>query len=333
MKYLLRFPISPVTQNMDREPPRAMPLAYWVIVAALFVFGFLGAASIGLPFFALALFLVLRGIAGRPRRDFWPPIVGFVLFFAGFWGVGYLFGPVSCSTVYSFHQEIGPGETVARTTIDNTRTTCDSPFLPKRVKAEAPPLWPTILSAVGIGVGGAYLTRLALMHLGKGKQPPIVQSEQGPDPRPPPRTPEAGFLYWLVTGAFVVFGFLAIFSIGLPLLVLGLVLAALSDVRHRPATFWPPILGIALFFLTYVLVAPGFCSQTSIPVTSRAPTTVEPQFGPITCTRIVLPDYSGVEHPALWPSVVVAVVVGVAGALITRFLIGRRAKRLVERRS
>lgn len=98
-----------------------MPLWYWVIVAAIFVLGFLGAASIGLPFFALALFLVLRGIAGRPRRDFWPPVIGIVLFFVGFWGVGYLFGPVSCTTVYSFHAEAGPGETIARTTIDNTR--------------------------------------------------------------------------------------------------------------------------------------------------------------------------------------------------------------------
>jgi hypothetical protein len=312
---------------MDREPPRATPLSYWVVTAALFVLGFLGAASIGLPFFALALFLVLRGIAGRPRHDFWSPVVGIVLFFAGFWGVGYLFGPVSCSTIYSFHEEIGPGETVASTTIDNTRTTCDSPFLPKRIKGEAPPLWPTILSAVGIGIGGAYLTRLALMRLGKGKQPPIVEIEQGPDSMPPPRTPEAGFVYWLVTGALVVFGFLAIFSIGLPLLVLGLALAALSDVRHRPATFWPPIAGLSLFFAAYTLVAPLTCTLTPIPVTVGTRSDVEPQINPMTCTRIALPDYSGVDPPALWPSVVAAAVVGVMGAATTRYLIRKRAAR------
>ncbi|HET6770718.1 MAG TPA: hypothetical protein VFH75_03660 [Actinomycetota bacterium] len=327
MQYLLRFPISPVTKNMDRESPRAMPLAYWVIVAALLVLGFLGAASIGLPFFALALLLVLRGIAGRPRRDFWPPVAGIVLFFAAFWGVGFLFGPVSCSTVYSFRAETGPGDTVARTTIDNTRTSCDSPFLPKRIKGEAPPLWPTILSAVGIGIGGAYLTRLALMRLGNGKKPPVVDSEQEPDSRPPPRIPDAGFVYWLVTGAFVVFGFLAIFSIGLPLLALGLALAALSDVRHQPAIFWPPLAGIAVFFIAYILVAPLTCTLTPTPVTVGTPSAVEPQINPMTCTRIALPDYSGVESPALWPSVVAAVVVGVLAGSSTRYLIRKRATR------
>jgi hypothetical protein len=303
-----------------------MPLSYWVVTAALFVLGFLGAASIGLPFFALALFLVLRGIAGRPRRDFCPPVVGIVLFFAAFWGVGYLFGPVSCTTIFSGSVEFAPGDTEP-TIIDNTRTTCDSPFLPKRIEGEAPPLWPTILSAVGIGIGGAYLTRLALSNWGKGNKPPIVEIEQGPDRRPPPRTPEAGFVYWLVTGAFVVFGFLGIFSIGLPLLMLGLALAALSDVRHRPATFWPLIAGIALFFATYFLVAPGFCTQTPSPVTSQKLPNAQPQLNSTTCTRIILPDYSGSAHPALWPSVVAAVVVGVIGASATRFLVLKRATR------
>ena len=305
-----------------------MPLAYWVVTAALFVLGFLGAASIGLPFFALALFLVLRGIAGRPRRDFWPPVVGIVLFFAAYWGVGYLFGPVSCTTIHSGSVEFAPGDTEP-TIIDSTRTICDSPFLPRRTKAEAPPLWPTILSAVGIGIGGAYLTRLALSHGGKGKKPPIMEIEQGPDSRPPPRTPNAGFVYWLVTGAFVVFGFLAIFSVGLPLLVLGLAMAALSDVRDRPTTFWPPLTGIALFFLAYILVAPLACTQTPTLVTVGTSSEVEPQIIPMTCTRIVLPDYKGVREPALWPSVVAAAVVGGLGALITRYLIAKRATRSV----
>lgn len=304
-----------------------MPLWYWVVTAALLVLGFLGAASIGLPLFALALFLVLRGIAGRPRRDFWPPVVGVVLFFTAFWGVGYLFGPVSCTTIFSGSSvAFAPGDTEP-TIIDNTRTTCDSPFLPKRIKGEAPPLWPTILSAVGIGIGGAYLTRLALVQLGKGKQSPIVESEQEPDSRPRPRTPEAGFVYWLVTGAFVVFGFLAIFSIGLPLLVLGLALAALSDVRDRPATFWPPIAGLSLFFAAYILVAPLTCTLTPTLVTVETPLAVEPQISPMTCTRIALPDYSGVESPALWPSVVAAAVVGVMAAVTTRYLIRKRATR------
>lgn len=306
-----------------------MPLAYWVVTATLFVTGSLGAASIGLPLFALALFLVLRGIAGRPRRDFWPPIVGVILFFAAFWGVGYLFGPLSCSTVFSSVVEVGPGETEGSTTIDNTRTTCDSPFLPRRIKGEAPPLWPVIWSAVGIGLGGAALTRLALAR----REPAKDQLTGGPDSKPltKPHRRNRGvnFLYWLVAGFFIVFGFLAIFSVGLPLLVLGLAMVVLSDIRDRPATFWPPLVGIALFFLAYILVAPLACTQTPTLVTVGTSSEVEPQIIPMTCTRIVLPDYKGVREPALWPSVVAAAVVGGLGALITRYLIAKRATRSV----
>jgi hypothetical protein len=303
-----------------------MPLAYWVVTAALFVLGFLGAASNGLPFFALALFLVLRGIAGRPRRDFWPPVVGIVLFFAAFWGVGYLFGPVSCTTIFSGSVEFAPGDTEP-TINDSTRTTCDSPFLPKRIKGEAPPLWPVILSAVGIGLGSASLTRLALVRSDPARKQPVVGRDSESLPKSQRRNSGASFLYWLVTGVFIVFGFLAIFSVGLPFLVLGLALAALSDIRDRPATFWPPIAGIALFFATYFLVAPGFCTQTPVPVTSQKLPNTQPQLSSITCTRIILPDYSGSAHPALWPSVVAAVVVGVIGASATRFLVLKRRTR------
>jgi hypothetical protein len=306
-----------------------MPLGYWVVTAALLVFGFLGAASIGLLLLVPALFLVLRGIAGRPRRDFWPPIVGIVLFFAAFWGVGYLLGPISCTTVVNIRQEIGPGE-IEPTTIDNTQTSCDSPFLPRRIKGEAPPLWPIILSAIGIAIGGAWLTRLALVR----KDSIMRQAIGGPDskslPKPHGSNQGANVLYWLVTGFFIVFGFVAIFSVGLPLLVLGLAMAAMSDIRDRPATFWPPLVGIALFFVAYILVAPLGCTVTPTPVTVETSPAVEPQISPMTCTRLLLPDYKGIREPALWPSVLTAAVTAGMGALVTRYLIGRRAKRTAE---
>ena len=305
-----------------------MPLWYWVLTVSLFVIGVLGAASIGPPLLVLGLFLVLRGIAGRPRREFWPPIVGIVLFFAAFWGVGYLFGPISCSTIFSGSVEIAPGD-AEPTIIDNTRTTCDSPFLPKRIKGEAPSLWPAIWSAVAIGLGGAWLTRLALARGDPAKCQPIGGQDSRSPLTPQRRERGANILYWAVTGVFIVFGFLAIFSVGLPLLVLGLAMAALSDIRDRPATFWPPLVGIALFFVAYILVAPLACTQTPIPVTVGTPSEAEPQINPMTCTRIVLPDYRGVAEPALWPSVVAALAVGGLGALTTRYLAAKRVTRSV----
>lgn len=161
---------------MDRAPRPKTPFWFWLLPAGLIALGTIAAASIGLPILALGIYLVLREIKGRPRRLFLPPIIGMVLFFASFWGIGYLFGPLSCSTIVNVQQEIRPGETQARTTIDNTRTTCDSPFLPKRTKGEAPSLWPVLWVAVGIGFGGASLTGLALARGDSTKDQPTTDA-------------------------------------------------------------------------------------------------------------------------------------------------------------
>lgn len=56
----------------------------------------------------------------------------------------------------------------------------------------------------------------------------MVGVDDGPSTKPPTRTPEANFLYWLVSGACIVFGFLGILSIGFPFLVVGLAMTGLS---------------------------------------------------------------------------------------------------------
>jgi hypothetical protein len=297
---------------MTREPARGPNLLYWLIAASAIVLGFVGAASIGLPLFALGILLVVRGIAGKPRPGFWPPIIGIVLFFVGFQVVGRLWGPLSCTTVHNITQEIGPGETEP-TTIDNTRTRCDSPFLPRRIQGEGPAWWPVILGSVGTSFAGAFLSRIALTRVTRRKTQPDREAEPGTIREAPSRLPEANFLYWLLTSAFIVFGFLAMFTVGLPLLILGLALAALSDVRDRPAAFWPPLAGIVVFFATYILVAPLTCIQTVIPVVVDSDAATPAPVGATTCTRILLPDYSGVGDPALWPIVLLAGTAGVAG--------------------
>jgi hypothetical protein len=126
-------------------------------------------------------------------------------------------------------------------------------------------------------------------------------------------------------------GVLGIFSFGLPLLALGFTLAVLSGARRLPHIFWPPIVGVILFFVAYLLVAP---------LGSRATPTLAHEVGPgdlestttfmeprVTCDRLVLPDTSGTENPPLWPAVLSAVAAAFGGASLARLLILRRANR------
>jgi hypothetical protein len=307
---------------MPAEARREPTLLYWLLTAGAITFGVLGAASIGLPLFLLGLVLVIRGVVGRPQVGFWPPVVGIVLFFIAFQVVGALYGPLSCSTVYSVTTQISaPGES-EHTTIENTRTTCDSPFLPSRIEGVAPPLWPIILGAVGIGFAGAWVTRVGLTRTLRERDEE-GGSKSGLDPKHAERSAGANLRYWLLTGFLIVFGFLGMLSVGIPLLVLGLALAALADVRDRPEAFWPPLTGIVLFFATYILVAPLGCSQTATLIDAG----IQPQASVTTCTRILPPDYTGIGEPPVWPTVTAAAATGLFGAMVIRHLLIRRRRR------
>jgi hypothetical protein len=50
------------------------------------------AASIGLFVLVLPLTMLVRGVRGRPRHGFWPPIVGVGTFFAAFNLIGHIVG-------------------------------------------------------------------------------------------------------------------------------------------------------------------------------------------------------------------------------------------------
>jgi hypothetical protein len=51
-------------------------------------------------------------------------------------------------------------------------------------------------------------------------------------------------LYWGLAGILVIFGFVAIFSIGMPFLMLGIALIVLGRWRDQARIFWPPVLGV-----------------------------------------------------------------------------------------
>ena len=127
----------------------------------------------------------------------------------------------------------------------------------------------------------------------------------------------------------MVLGILGWFSFGLPLFALGFTLAVLSGARRLPHIFWPPIVGVILFFATYILLAPLGCSTT--PVEVAGPGDIEPTttFSEqrVTCDRLVLPDTVGTESAPLWPAALAAVAVAFGGANVARLGILRRAWR------
>ena len=73
-------------------------------------------------------------------------------------------------------------------------------------------------------------------------------------------------LYWLFTGALFGFGFIAILSIGLPFILLGLVLVVVGAIWMRDTGFWAALVGFggvpAAILLWDVTSAPWACDQS-----------------------------------------------------------------------
>jgi len=110
-------------------------------------------------------------------------------------------------------------------------------------------------------------------------------------------------VYWVLVAVLVVFGLVTGFSIGLPFFLLGVILAALAPFRHRPAVFWPVVVGFIGLVGGYLLTAPLDCSSTATLSTSGTST------ASTTCTS-VLGRYAG--GPQYGPSWIPAVLVGLA---------------------
>jgi hypothetical protein len=128
--------------------------------------------------------------------------------------------------------------------------------------------------------------------------------------------------YWGVAVLLVGFGFPAVFGIGAPFLLTGIAMMVVSPWRSRRDVLWPTLVGVWVFVLGYLLIAPLGCTSTAVAVTAGSPAATSHT----TCTNILGIDYSGTGtyDPSLVPALVVAVGAGVAGALAARFLLRRR---------
>jgi hypothetical protein len=126
-----------------------------------------------------------------------------------------------------------------------------------------------------------------------------------------------GGLYWGLAVVLVLFGSVAILSIGIPFLTLGIALLALGGWRHQPRIFWPPLVGLLSFFIGFVLIAPGSCTATATSPGDPA--------GFTTCSNLLGLDYSGegLYNPPLWPALVAGLVLAAVGGAATRLLLRR----------
>ena len=80
---------------------------------------------------------------------------------------------------------------------------------------------------------------------------------------------------------------------------------------------WPSLLvGALVAVAAYVLVAPLGC-QPAVEVVGAGQTTTvtEGRAGPVTCTRLLLPDYTADTEPARWPAILAAAALGVMASL------------------
>jgi hypothetical protein len=120
--------------------------------------------------------------------------------------------------------------------------------------------------------------------------------------------------------ALIVFGMIAIFSIGAPFLLTGLVMLVCSPWRRRRDILFPALAAVGGLTLGYLLVAPLGCMSSSAPGAASSGTTV--------CNGVLL-DYSGggVYNPPLLPALAVGLVTGAVAAVVVRALVSNRSSR------
>jgi hypothetical protein len=126
--------------------------------------------------------------------------------------------------------------------------------------------------------------------------------------------------YWILAVLVTVFGFISGFSIGLPILVVGVTMLALGPFRARPRIFWPVFLGVVAAVVTFMAIAPFMCTGSAGLGEGSTPTNT-------VCTSLIGIRWEapGLENPSTQPVLIAGTVVGLVVALVTYFALSRRA--------
>jgi hypothetical protein len=124
------------------------------------------------------------------------------------------------------------------------------------------------------------------------------------------------WVYWANVVVLILFGFIAIFSIGAPFLLLGIVLAVLAPWRQRRGVLATGMAATLGFIVGAVLVGPGGC--TSTPIRVGAAQTV----GATTCTNLLGITYEGGGNynPSLLPALLAGIAVAAIAGATTAWL-------------
>lgn len=120
---------------------------------------------------------------------------------------------------------------------------------------------------------------------------------------------------YVATGiALIVFGYLALFSIGFPFLLTGVLMLGWIAFRRRAEVMVPVLLWPWAFTLGYVLVAPLGCTQVATPQVLGGG--IE---GPTRCNGLFFSYVGDASYsPPIWPALLVGVVLATGAALLVR---------------
>jgi hypothetical protein len=133
--------------------------------------------------------------------------------------------------------------------------------------------------------------------------------------------------YWAMVAVLIAFGMIAIFSIGGPFLLLGLMFAVLSPWRDRRGVLWGGFGVVFGFVLGYVFVAPLTCYRSTFlgVESSVANTTVR-------CTNLLGIRYEGTGNynPSLLPALLAGITLAVV-ALVLAMVLSRKRPPLPSR--
>ena len=125
--------------------------------------------------------------------------------------------------------------------------------------------------------------------------------------------------YWVTSIGLIIFGAVAMASIGRPFLLVGLAMLVLSPLRGRLVLFWPPLVAVIAYNVGYWAVAPLYCTATE----AAGGTSLT------TCSSLIGISYSGsgTYNPSLDPANQAGLLLAATAflvALVVMLLQGRR---------